>query len=143
LPLRRKWKEASWSRATQDSNHYTRSAGWRNDERTKEKALKSNWLNGELKEGWKSKTKTVGRKSILKDGNLRKSKNTTNSTVVFVPSTKEGLLVRKLREDEETMAGVKGFRIKFQEAGRSKLKDSFYKDLGKGKHWEDTKSHAA
>ena len=50
----------------------------------------------------------MGRKSFLKEGNMRKSKNTTNSTVVFVPSKQEGLLVRKLREDEETMAGVKG-----------------------------------
>ena len=37
---------------------------------------------------------------------------TTNSTVIFVPNTKGGMLVGKLREDEDRMAGVTGFRIK-------------------------------
>ena len=41
----------------------------------------------------------------------------------------------KLREDEDRMAGVTGFRIKLQEAGGSKLIDSFDKDLGKGQHF--------
>ena len=114
---------------------YDERYGWRRDERTKEKALKKgNWFKGELREGWKSKTRTVGRKAFLKEGNRRKSKNTTNSTVIFVQSTKGGLLVGKLREDEDRMAGVTGFRIKFQEAGGSKLIDSFDKDLGKGQH---------
>ena len=30
----------------------------------------------------------MGWKAFLKDGNMRKSKKNTNSTVVFVPSTK-------------------------------------------------------
>ena len=51
--------------------------------------------------------------------------NTTNSIVVFIPSTRGGLLVGKLREEEDRMAGLTGFRIKFQEAGGSKLIDSF------------------
>ena len=62
--------------------------------------------------------------------------NTTNSTVFFISSTKGGLLVGKLREEEDKMAALTGFRIKFQEAGGSKLVDSFEKDLGKGKHCE-------
>ena len=71
---------------------------------------------------------------FLKDGPMRRKMNTTNSTVVFIPSTKGGLLVGKLREEEDKMAALTGFRIKFQEAGGSKLVDSFEKDLGKGKH---------
>ena len=63
-----------------------------------------------------------------------RARATTNSTVIFVPNTKGGLLVGKLREDEDRMAGVTGFRIKLQEAGGSKLIDSFDKDLGKGQH---------
>ena len=55
-----------------------------------------------------------------------------NTTVVFVPSTRGGLLVRKLKEDR--MADITGFRIKFQVAGGSKLINCFDKDLGKGLH---------
>jgi hypothetical protein len=52
--------------------------------------------------------------------------------VVFVPSTKGGLLVGKLREEEDKMAGLTGFMIKFQDPGGSKLIDSFEKDMGNG-----------
>ena len=41
--------------------------------------------------------------------------------MIFVPSTTGGQLVGKLRKDEDRMAGVTGFRIKFYEAGGSKL----------------------
>jgi hypothetical protein len=54
--------------------------------------------------------------------------------LVFIPSTKGGLLVGKLREEEDRMAAFTGFRVKFQEAGGSKLIDSFEKDWDKGKH---------
>jgi hypothetical protein len=43
-------------------------AGWRKDERTKEKALKKgNWIKGDLREGWKTKTRTVVRRAFRKD----------------------------------------------------------------------------
>ena len=54
------------------------------------------------------------------------------STVVFVPNTRAGLLLRKLRESEERMSNVTGFRIRFQEAGGSQQRNSFSTDLGKG-----------
>ena len=57
-----------------------------------------------------------------------------DSTVVFVPSTTGGTLVRKLREREEVMRELTGFGIKFQEAGGTQLKNSFSLDLGKGTH---------
>ena len=44
------------------------------------------------------------------------------------------MLVRKLNEEEDRMADLTGFRIKFQEAGGSKLVNCFEKDLGKGQH---------
>ena len=56
------------------------------------------------------------------------------STVIFVPNTKSGTLVRKLREREEVMKELTGFGIKFQEAGGSQLGNSFSLELGKGKH---------
>jgi hypothetical protein len=58
----------------------------------------------------------------------------TPSTVIFVPSTRGGLLVKKLKENEEEMSNLTGFKVKFQEAGEAKLINSFEKDLGKGRH---------
>jgi hypothetical protein len=55
-------------------------------------------------------------------------------TVVFVPSTRGGMLTRKLREREEVLAGITGFKIRFQEAGGSQLGNMFSTDLGKGNH---------
>ena len=95
---------------------------------------KGNWFKGEMKEDWKSKTKTVRKRALLMDGSVARNKNTTNTTVVFVPSTKGGLLVKKLKEEEDRMAEVTGFRTKFQEAGGSKLINCFEKDLGKGQN---------
>ena len=46
-------------------------------------------------------------------------------TVIFVPSTRGGILVRKLRDREETLAGITGFGVKFQEAGGSRLMKMF------------------
>ena len=53
-------------------------------------------------------------------------------TVIFVPSTRGGILVRKLRDREETLAGITGFRVKLQEAGGTQLMNMFNTNLGKG-----------
>ena len=42
-------------------------------------------------------------------------------TVVFVPSIRGGILVRRLREREETLANITGFGIKFEEAVGTQL----------------------
>ena len=36
------------------------------------------------------------------------------ATVVFVPSTRGSTLLKSLREDEDKMAEVTGFRVKYQ-----------------------------
>ena len=112
-------------------------AGWKKDLRSKEKALKrGNWFKGK-----DDKTETflhetgggVKKKPFLKAGwknKLRKSA----ATVVFVPSTRGGTLVRMLMEDEDKMAEMSGFRVKYQEAGGSILANAFEKDLGSGQH---------
>ena len=56
------------------------------------------------------------------------------ATVVFVASTKGGILARKLREREEVMSEITGFKIRIQEAGGTQLRNKFNTDLGKGKH---------
>ena len=61
----------------------------------------------------------------------RKSNLLQPSTVVCVPSTKSGILAKKLRENEEKMSKKTGFKIKFQEAGGTQLKNLFSTDLWK------------
>ena len=56
------------------------------------------------------------------------------TTVIFVPNTPGGLLIRKLREKEDELSRLTGFKIKFQEAGGSKLANSFSTELARGKH---------
>jgi hypothetical protein len=55
---------------------------------------------------------------------------------VFVPSTRGSTLVRSLREEEEGMAEITGFRVKYQEAGGSLLSNAFDKNLGIGQQCE-------
>ena len=49
------------------------------------------------------------------------------ATVVFVPSTKGSTLLRSLRDDEDRMAEMTGFRIKYQETGGNILTNAFNK----------------
>ena len=107
---------------------------WMKNEKAKGKAMKkSTWYrDGKQKfdEGKSKKNRETvkGRKSFQQDGQVR------TATVVFVPSTKGGVLTRKLREREEVLASLTGFKIRFQEAGGSQLASLFSTDLGKGKH---------
>ena len=51
-----------------------------------------------------------------------------------MPSTSGSILVRSLREEEDKMAEITGFRVKYQEAGGSILSNAFNKNLGTGQH---------
>ena len=55
-------------------------------------------------------------------------------TVIFVPSTRGGILVRKLRDRDETLAGITGFGVRLQEAVGTRLMNMFNTNLGKGLH---------
>ena len=113
-------------------------AGWRRDEKAKEKALKrGNWFKGkDESKTWDNIPKAAGRvkkrKPFLKAGSKAKLKNA--ATVIFVPSTKGSLLLKSLREDEERMSELTGFKIKYQEAGGNVLNNAFDKNLGRGQH---------
>ena len=87
---------------------------------------KGNWFKGELMEGWKSKTMTVRKRAFLMDGSVARNKNTTNTTVVFVPTTKGGLLVRKLKEEQDRTAEVTGFRTKYPKNYIFWMKDMYF-----------------
>jgi hypothetical protein len=64
----------------------------------------------------------------------QKAGKVATTTVIFVPNTKGGTLTRKLKEREDELSNVTGFRIRFQEAGGRQLKNLFNTDLGSGLH---------
>ena len=64
----------------------------------------------------------------------RKGDGIKTTTVVFIPSTRGGLLIKKMRENEEKLSQLTGFRVKYQEAGGTKLCNIFSTDTGKGFH---------
>ena len=84
-------------------------------------------MKGDLTDVQPVGTKRKGTNQVLKDGVEVK-------TAVFVPSTRGGVLVRRLRESEETLANITGFGINFQEAGGTQLMNMFETNLGKGLH---------
>ena len=53
------------------------------------------------------------------------------TTVMFVPNSKRSLIVNKLKEREDEMANITGFRIKYQEAGGTQLARMFSTDLAR------------
>ena len=107
-------------------------SNWRKNERSKEKAMKrKTWYMDGKKDNSKRPSQKIGnkkRKVVQKAGKI------PTTTVVFVPNTKGGILVKKLKEKEDSMSDITGFRIRFQEAGGSQLKNMFNTDLAKGKH---------
>ena len=58
----------------------------------------------------------------------------TTSTVMFVPNTKGGILLKKLKEMEEKLCILTGFKIKYSESGGTPLANMFNEDMGKGLH---------
>ena len=68
-----------------------------------------------------------------KAGRRAKPKSSAEkATVVFVPSTRGSILIQSLKAEEDQMAELTGFRVKYQEAGGSTLANAFDKNLGIG-----------
>ena len=115
-------------------------AGWRKDIKSREKALKrSTWFRGRKEdESWENlpKPRSNGgirkKKKIFRKAGEKGKLKQAAATVVFVPSTRGSILLKSLKEDEDMMAEVTGFRVKYQEAGGSILVNAFNKNLGSG-----------
>ena len=112
-------------------------AGWRKDLRSKEKALKrGTWFKGDQKDGklWgvSGNCGKVRKKPFLKAGKPKQDRKA--ATVVFVPSTRGSVLIQSLKDEEEKMSEITGFKIKYQEAGGTALTNFFDKNLGRGLH---------
>ena len=54
------------------------------------------------------------------------------TTVIFVPATRGGKLTEMLNEKEDELARITMFRVRYQEAGGTKLGLLFSTDLGAG-----------
>ena len=89
---------------------------------------KKNWYQDGKKDG--NLTKTRMKKNFQKGGNDKV--NMEASTVIFIPSTKGGVLVKMMRDNEKEMAKITRFRVRFQEAGGIQLARMFSTDLAKG-----------
>ena len=118
-------------------------AGWKRNIKSKEKAMKrATWFRGkenEDEDDWnplplsKSSGRVSKKKKIFRKVGKSKPKSSDgNATVVFVPSTRGGILIQSLKDEEDTMAEITGFRVKYQEAGGSILANAFNKNLGSG-----------
>ena len=111
--------------------------------KSREKALKrGTWFRGITEdEPWKSLPSTRSSERICKNRKIfrRAGKKANpessagNTTVVFVLSTRGSILIQSLKAEEDQMAELTGFRVKYQEAGGSTLANAFNKNLGIGK----------
>ena len=71
-------------------------------------------------------------KGSQKDGNKKREAKIETSTVMFIPSTRGGLLTSMMRERETEMSRTTRFRVKMQESGGIQLARLFSTDLAKG-----------
>jgi hypothetical protein len=94
-------------------------AGWRRELRNREKAMKrSTWYKGkDKKEPWDGLPKSRSEGRIVKKWKKKKifqkdgSKMKAAATVICLPSTRGSILLKSLKDDEDKMAEVTGFRV--------------------------------
>ena len=105
---------------------------WRRNERMKTKIMKKNkWFQPETDQETMRENQPPGRRR----GQRRmEDQDVKVESVIFVPSTRGGMLTRKLRDREVELAKLTGFSIKFQEAGGTQMIRMFNTNLGGGLH---------
>ena len=69
-------------------------------------------------------------RSFQTDGNRKTDVKIETSTVMFIPSTRGGLLTSMMRERETEMSRITRFKVKMQESGGIQLARLFSTDLG-------------
>ena len=104
---------------------------WRKNERARQKAMKRKTWYMDGKKNPDRPSQKIGNK---KRRVFQKAGKIPTTTVVFVTNTKGGILDKKLKEKEDSISDITGFRIRFQETGGSQRKNIFSTDLAKGKH---------
>ena len=71
-------------------------------------------------------------KGSQKDGNKKREAKIETITVMFIPSTRGGLITSMMRESETEMSRIRIFKVKMQESGGIQLARLFSTDLAKG-----------
>ena len=71
-------------------------------------------------------------KCFQKDGNKKTDVKIETTTVMFIPSTRGGLLTSMMRERETEMSRITRFKVKMKESGGIQLAILFGTDLAKG-----------
>ena len=74
----------------------------------------------------------VNVKGFQKDGKKKDDAKIDTTTVMFIPSTRGGLLTSMMRERETEMSSITRFKVKMHESGGIKLAGLFSTDLAKG-----------
>ena len=98
--------------------------------RMKRKAqAQENWFRGADEEG-KGKDEKPASRTFQKSGKREKTaKKIQPTTVMFVPSTRNGTLIKRLRENEEKLVEMTGFRMSYSESGGTQLGRIFSTNL--------------
>ena len=88
------------------------------------------------RENWfkDSKDQIQERNTQKKKRNQKAGEKINTSTVMFVPSTRNGVLIKALKEAETEISKLTRFQVRYQEAGGIQLARLFSTDLGKGSH---------
>ena len=69
--------------------------------------------------------------NFLRDRKQVKNKKLQPSTVMFVPDTRRGTLVKKMKRNEERLTEMTRFKVNYVEAAGTKLGRVFSQDLSK------------
>ena len=106
-------------------------ANWFKDQKNEEQPEDAG--ANRFKTGSKCKETTKETKETIKEISMESRKMCTSS-VMFVQSTKAGILVNNLKKGELVMSEMTGFKVNYSEAGGTPLGNMFNVDLGKGLH---------
>ena len=114
----------------------------KNVKRMRKKVMaKSNWFKDKSDEEqpedvganrYKTGSKTESKEATKEI--LMESRKIATSSIMFVQSTKAGILVNNLKKGEIVMSELTGFKVNYSEAGGTPLGNMFNVDLGKGLH---------
>ena len=97
-----------------------------------------------VRENWfkDSKDQVQERNTQKKKRYQKAVERITTSTVMFVPSTRNGVLIKALKEAETEMSKMTRFQVRYQEAGGIQLARLFSTDLGeRTAMWEGRVPH--
>ena len=99
--------------------------------RLKKKAqARETWFRGDRDKGKDGK---LAERAFQKAGKSGMKSKILASTVMFIPSTKNGILLKMMKENEEKLVEMTGFRVSYAESGGTQLGRYFSTNLATGR----------